>query len=74
MGGENAASCLIKDNEEGKYRADIVKMNLFWLERAGISRENISVCEECTCCDPKLFFSHRYSKGLRGTMCAVIAL
>lgn len=74
LGCDPEQSGVIIPSADGKYHADIVRLNLIHLERAGIAPENISVCGECTCCDPKLFFSHRYSKGKRGTMCAMIAL
>ena len=37
-------------------------------------REQITVTEVCTCCNPKLLFSHRASKGKRGNLAAVLAL
>lgn len=58
----------------GKLYADIVKMNLIYLERAGIKPENISICGRCTACEPDIFFSHRATNGIRGTMAAIIAL
>ena len=72
--GDAAELYLQKDAEPGKFRADIVGMNIHYLKAAGLPEENISVCDECTCHNPRLFFSHRYSKGLRGTMCALIKL
>ncbi len=61
-------------HRDGKLYADIVKMNLYYLERAGIRPENISVCQKCTACEPDLFFSHRATHGVRGTMAAIISL
>ncbi len=60
--------------ENGKYHADIKAMNRHILMCSGVPEENIRVSEECTCCDPGKFFSHRYSKGLRGTMASVIMM
>ena len=65
---------IITKTPEGKYFADLVKLNTHFASISGIPPENISVCQECTCCHPELFFSHRYSKGHRGTMCAMITL
>lgn len=72
--GNDAASLYVKHTGDGSFEADIVGMNLHYLKKSGVAEENISVCEYCTCCHPELFFSHRYSKGKRGTMCAVISL
>ncbi len=40
---------------------DLVKINYLQLERLGINQENISDCEECTCCNSD-FFSYRRDK------------
>jgi len=58
--------------ENGVMHADLVGINLHFLNEAGILQENVCVDPLCTCCDPKTFFSHRATKGKRGTMCAVI--
>lgn len=58
----------------GRYTADLREINRRILIEAGISAENIDVSRECTACRPELFFSHRYSRGTRGTMLSVIAL
>ena len=72
--GSECASRYVKKAGEEKFRADIVGMNIYYLKKSGIEESSISVCKECTCCHPELFFSHRYGKGMRGTMCAVISL
>ncbi len=59
---------------EGKLHADIVGLNERLLLEAGISPEKLDVAPHCTCHEPELFFSHRASKGLRGTMLSVISL
>ena len=59
---------------EGKYYANLKEINRRILVASGVPEENIDVCTECTCCHPELFFSHRYTGGLRGTMLSVIAL
>lgn len=62
-----------RDNDQ-KYSGDIVGMNIEYLKLAGLPDENISVSDRCTCHEPELFFSHRYSGGMRGAMCSVISL
>ena len=38
----------------------------------GMHEGNIEIINECTCCNPEKYFSHRYSGGRRGTMLNVI--
>lgn len=59
--------------ENGVMYADLVGINLHFLKSMGIADQNICIDPLCTCCDPKTFFSHRATKGKRGTMCAVIS-
>ena len=58
----------------GKYCADLCGMNQSLLIKAGVPMSNINICPACTCCRPDLYFSHRATGGLRGTMAAVISL
>jgi len=59
---------------EDKYFCDLVRLNRHLLLDAGIIPENLEIIDLCTCCHPDLFFSHRFSKGKRGTMLNVISL
>lgn len=61
-----------KDGEESKYFCDLVGINRRLLLSCGVPEKNIDSVDLCSCCHPELFFSHRYSKGLRGTMLNVI--
>ena len=61
-------------SRDGHLHADIVGMNRRILLESGLDGANIDVCEKCTCCEPSLFFSHRASHGVRGTMLSVISL
>lgn len=58
----------------GKYYADIKGANKEILLGVGIKEDNIDVSDMCTSCRDDLFYSHRKSGGLRGSMCSVIAL
>ena len=76
-----AASCMGDDalaffepKEEGKYLVDIKGANRYLLERAGLKPENIEILDLCTYEHPDLFWSHRYTKGKRGTMLSVITM
>ncbi len=57
---------------EGKFYCDLVGINRELLIYHGICADNIDVVDECTCCNPEKYFSHRYSNGHRGTMLNVI--
>lgn len=73
IAGEDMAREFIK-MQNGRLHADIVGMNKRILLEAGLLEANIDVCPHCTACEPSVFYSHRYSKGLRGTMLSIISL
>ena len=64
----------VRDKVAGTFSADVCGMNLAILQKAGVREENIAVSPLCTSCHSDLFFSHRASKGKRGTMMAAIML
>lgn len=70
LGREVAEKFVIRDG--GRLVCDLVALNRYLLINCGISPENIDVIDECTCCNPDKYFSHRYSNGHRGTMLNVI--
>ena len=59
---------------DGRRFADLPAMNAAILLDAGLSAENIDRSGLCTCCDTVRFYSHRASRGKRGTMLSVIAM
>lgn len=73
LAGKKIAREFIKMHD-GRLHADIVGMNRRFLLEMGLRAENIDIAEHCTCCEHELFYSHRYTGGLRGTMLSVIAL
>ena len=60
--------------DDGKIMVDLRMANERRLLQLGIPRENIDISGECTYCMPEKYWSHRYTKGKRGTMGAVIVL
>ena len=58
--------------ENGKYFLDLTGLNTAVLLKNGISAENISACNICTCCNTDMFFSHRMQGKERGTMASFI--
>ena len=59
---------------EGKFYCDLAGINRELLLSHGLCSQNIEIIDECTCCNPEKYFSHRYSNGVRGTMLSVIFL
>ena len=67
--GEEAAPFIEKRGE--KYHIDLKAVNALVLRRAGVT--HIDISEDCTMCQPHRFWSHRYTKGDRGSQGAIIA-
>lgn len=65
---------ILRNKGNGKYQLDLWKANEIVLTEAGILQSNLQVTNVCTCCNPKLLFSHRASQGKRGNLAAVMAL
>ncbi len=72
--GRELADRFIVPKGADKYIADLKGLNFALLLRAGVLKKNIDVSEHCSACESSLFFSHRASGGVRGTMLAVISL
>lgn len=51
---------------------DLPALNSALLVRAGVAEADIDVCDLCTVCHPELFYSHRASGGVRGTLLNLI--
>ena len=66
--GEEADSYIRQNGE--KYFVDLKGLNALWLRRRGV--KNIAISTQCTCCNPHRFWSHRATKGVRGSQGAVI--
>lgn len=60
--------------ENGKYQLNLWKANAYILQDTGIKKEHMAVTNLCTCCNPDLLFSHRASKGKRGSLAVFLAL
>lgn len=58
----------------GKYMLDLrgaVKERFLQL---GICEKNIELVGECTMCHPELFWSHRFTNGVRGSQSSIISM
>ena len=58
----------------GKFHVDLKGLNARRLERAGLSPEHIAVSPDCTACLPDKYWSHRVTRGVRGSQAALILL
>lgn len=64
----------IKEQGGGKYKVDLKGLNTLWLKRSGIVDTNMDISSDCTMCSPEKYWSHRYTKGERGSQAALISL
>ena len=58
----------------GKYMLDLLEANRQILMSAGVPEESITLSDLCTNCNSTLLWSHRATKGHRGTMSAMMCL
>lgn len=58
----------------GKYQLDLWLANELILRQAGILPEHMAVTDICTCHNSEYLFSHRASKGRRGSLGAFLML
>lgn len=68
------SSRFVFPKENGKYMIDLLETNRQILEAAGVKNENITVSDVCTNCNSELLWSHRATKGKRGTMSAFLCI
>ena len=67
---ESAGECVAPRGN--KYMADLKEANRQLLIRAGV--RDITISDECTSCQSGKYWSHRRTKGKRGTQAAIIVL
>lgn len=65
---------LMKPLDKGKYLLNLHLANVLNLKKAGLPPENIFVTDVCTCCNPRIFYSHRASGGKRGGLCGFLKI
>ena len=66
--GDEVEQFIRKSGE--KYYVNLKEINALILRRAGV--RHIDISESCTVCEHHRFWSHRYTKGQRGSQGAVI--
>ena len=72
--GAKEAAEYYDSKENGKYMLDLRGVVACRLVRLGVAADNIEMVGGCTMCNPKRYFSHRYSNGSRGSLASVISL
>ncbi len=68
------SSKFVFPKENGKYLIDLLETNRQILVAGGLKPENITISDLCTNCNSDLLWSHRATKGHRGTMSAFMCL
>lgn len=76
LSDEDTGLYTLKSGEpgNGKYLLDLrgaVKRRLMQL---GINESNIEILKDCTMCHPEKYWSHRYTKGERGSQANIITI
>ena len=72
LGGETEG--LFDRRADGKTMVDLRTANARRLIQLGLKAENIDISRECTMCSHEKYWSHRYTKGRRGSQAAAIVL
>ena len=72
LGGDTAG--LFLRRPDGKTLVDLRGANNRRLLQLGLREEHIDCSEECTVCSHDKYWSHRYTKGKRGSLAACIVL
>ncbi len=72
LGGDDRG--LVRPRADGKFLVDLPGANARRLMQLGLPPQNIDISRECTMCSHEKYWSHRYTKGRRGSQAAVIVL
>ena len=65
---------IVRDRGNGKFDVDLWQANYEILVMAGIPKENITITDICTKCNPDVFHSHRATSGKRGLIGVFLSL
>ena len=66
--GEAARSYIRAAGE--KFYVNLKEINALALRRAGV--QHVEISTDCTMCQPEKYWSHRYTRGIRGSQGAII--
>ena len=68
------ALAFVDDLGDGKFKVDLKGINALRLKRCGVVTTKIDISPDCTMCSHEKYWSHRYTKGERGSQAALISL
>ena len=74
LGSDAEGLCPPEEGVPGKFMVDIKETNRRRLLQLGLDSAHIDVSPDCTMCMSDVYWSHRATKGRRGTMASVIML
>ena len=63
----------VPSEREGHTMVDLWQANRLVLQEVGVAENHIFTSKVCTFCNNLDFYSHRYTKGMRGSLIAAIA-
>ena len=63
-----------KESTNDKFMLDLKGVVIFRFTMLGIKEENIDQVGSCTMCHPERYYSHRGTKGNRGSLASVICM
>lgn len=69
-----AHEAFVKDDGNGKFHVDLWECNRRYMLESGMQPENITVGGVCSMCESDLVFSHRVTRGKRGSNAGVLML
>ncbi|MGM9521039.1 MAG: peptidoglycan editing factor PgeF [Oscillospiraceae bacterium] len=72
--GKDGENFIRPSKNSQKFMVDLKGVNRRLLIRAGVRAENIAVSDECTMCLHDKYWSHRFTRGERGSQASVIML
>lgn len=61
-----------KDN--GKYMLDLAETVKIRFSQLGVRPEHMDIVGECTLCNPKMYYSHRFGGSARGSLASAICI
>ena len=72
---DNEMKDLFHAGKDGNhYQLSLWRAIEITLKQEGVRQERIHTTDICTCHNPELFFSHRYTNGKRGNLAAILML
>lgn len=74
LGSEDHGLCPPEQGVPGKYMVDLRGVCRQRLLQLGLKEDSIDISAECTMCQHEKYWSHRATKGLRGSQASLIVL